>query len=55
MDLITVDVTDLGEDPETLTLLGPRQGIDRLAESAGTIGYEVLTSLGSRYARLHAA
>jgi alanine racemase len=46
MDLITVDVTDLPGDPEHLTLLGPRQGIDHLAEAAGTIGYEVLTSLG---------
>ena len=54
MDLITVDVTDLPGDPEHLTLLGPRQGIDHLAEAAGTIGYEVLTSLGPRYARSHA-
>lgn len=53
MDLIIVDVTDLPEVPDSLTLLGPRQGIDRLAESAGTIGYEILTSLGSRYARSH--
>ncbi|PSK82179.1 alanine racemase [Limimaricola soesokkakensis] len=52
MDLITVDVTDLGEDPEYLTLLGPHQGVDSLAEAAGTIGYEILTSLGSRYARI---
>jgi alanine racemase len=53
MDLIIVDVTDLPEVPEALNLLGPKQGIDRLAESAGTIGYEVLTSLGTRYARTH--
>lgn len=53
MDLIIVDVTDLEEVPEALNLLGPHQGVDRLAESAGTIGYEVLTSLGSRYARTH--
>ena len=26
-------------------------GIDRLAAAAGTIGYEVLTRLGSRFAR----
>ena len=49
------DVTDLGEDPESLALIGPHQGIDQLAEAAGTIGYEVLTSLGPRYARTHAA
>jgi len=53
MDLIIVDITDLGADPETLTILGPRQGIDDLAQAAGTIGYEVLTALGRRYARSH--
>jgi alanine racemase len=51
MDLIIVDITDLPADPETLTLLGPRQGVDAVAEAAGTIGYEVLTSLGPRYRR----
>jgi alanine racemase len=53
MDLITVDVTDLPEVPAALSVLGPRQGIDALAEQAGTIGYEILTSLGARYARRH--
>lgn len=52
MDLITVDITDLGTDPDFLTLLGPAQGVDALARVAGTIGYEILTSLGSRYTRL---
>ena len=51
MDLITVDVTDLTETPGYLTLIGPNQGVDDLAAMAGTIGYEVLTSLGPRYAR----
>lgn len=51
MDLITVDVTDLPEDPETLEVLGPHQSVDALAEAANTIGYEVLTSLGARYDR----
>ena len=27
------------------------QGVDTLAEAAGTIGYEILTSLGPRYTR----
>jgi alanine racemase len=53
MDLVIVDVTDLPEDPEALTLIGPHQTIDQLAQAAGTIGYEVLTSLGARYARSH--
>ena len=51
MDLIGVDVTDLGFDPDHLRLLGAEQGIDRLADNAGTIGYEILTSLGGRYTR----
>jgi alanine racemase len=51
MDLLTVDVTDLAEVPDALDILGPHQGVDALAEAAGTIGYEILTSLGPRYAR----
>ena len=53
MDLITVDVTGLAQDPESLAILGPRQGVDDLAEAAGTIGYEILTALGRRYARTY--
>ena len=51
MDLITVDVTDVAGDPEFLTLIGPHQGVDAVADIGGTIGYEVLTSLGRRYSR----
>ncbi|MFN6952391.1 MAG: alanine racemase, partial [Albidovulum sp.] len=51
MDLIAVDVTDLAALPETFDILGPHQGVDALAEAAGTIGYEILTALGARYAR----
>lgn len=51
MDLITVDITDLLEDPQALTLLGAQQTVDDLARAAGTIGYEILTSLGARYTR----
>lgn len=51
MDLITVDITALSDDPETLDILGPNQSIDTLAEASGTIGYEILTSLGHRYRR----
>lgn len=54
MDLITADVTHLPEEPQALSLLCPAQGIDALAEIAGTIGYEVLTSLGPRYRRVYA-
>lgn len=51
MDLLTVDVTHLETVPETLDLLCPAQGVDALASEAGTIGYEILTSLGARYQR----
>ncbi|QDL92385.1 alanine racemase [Paroceanicella profunda] len=53
MDLITVDVTGLDEVPATMDILGPHQGVDTLAAAAGTIGYEILTALGSRYARVY--
>jgi alanine racemase len=51
MDLITVDISHLREMPRSLDIIGPMQTIDDLADAAGTIGYEILTSLGNRYAR----
>ena len=45
MDLITVDVSALSDTPESLQLLGMHQSVDTVAGFAGTIGYEVLTSL----------
>ncbi len=54
MDLITVDVTDLACVPDMLEILNDRQGVDDLAAAAGTIGYEILTSLGARYERVYA-
>ncbi|HSF94973.1 MAG TPA: alanine racemase [Thermohalobaculum sp.] len=53
MDLITLDVTDCpSAAPGTMVeLIGPHQSVDDLAAAAGTIGYEILTSLGSRYTR----
>ncbi|WP_010140452.1 alanine racemase [Oceanicola sp. S124] len=51
MDLITVDVTGLPEVPDYLALLNEIQTVDDLAANAETIGYEILTSLGARYAR----
>ena len=53
MDLLTVDVTDLAEIPDHLDILCPQQGVDALADVAGTIGYEILTSLGGRYQRAY--
>ena len=51
MDLLTIDVTDLPEDPTRLSLIGPKQSVDDLAEAGQTIGYEILTQLGARYHR----
>ena len=53
MDLTTFDVTDLPalRPGDALTLIGPGCTPDDLAERAGTIGYEILTSLGARYRR----
>jgi alanine racemase len=55
MDLIGLDVSALPADavqPGTMvTLIGGSDGVDELAAAAGTIGYEVLTRLGSRFAR----
>lgn len=55
MDTITLDVSAVPEaaiGPGTLVdLLSPQHGVDAAAERAGTIGYEILTSLGRRYAR----
>ena len=55
MDLLTLDVTDC---PETLVhpgasirLIGQGCTVDDVAQAAGTIPNEVLTSLGSRYVR----
>jgi len=57
MDLFGVDVTDLPEGKvrrgSMATLLGDGVGVDDLAASLGTIGYEVLTSLGRRYHRAY--
>lgn len=55
MDTITLDASALPEGalvPGALVdLIGERQDVDALAARAGTIGYEILTALGSRYAR----
>jgi alanine racemase len=57
MDLMAVDVTDLPNSAvrrgHMVTLLGEGITVDELAHHFGTIGYEVLTSLGSRYARVY--
>ena len=51
MDLITVDISHLPQIPRYLDIIGPNQSADDLADIAGTIGYEILTSLSHRYIR----
>ena len=56
MDLTTFDVTDIPEarPGDRLLLIGGEGNTpDDIAARCGTIGYEILTSLGARYARLH--
>lgn len=53
MDLLTVDVTDHPGATENtpVEIIGPHRTIDMLATDAQTIGYEMLTALGTRYRR----
>lgn len=53
MDMITVDFTghSMAVRGAMVEILGPNQSVDQLASHIGTIGYEVLTALGDRYAR----
>ena len=57
MDLTAVDVTDLDKNAvrrgHMVTLIGEGITVDELAHHFGTIGYEVMTSLGRRYARIY--
>lgn len=55
MDTITIDISGIPENTihegSLIDLLNPELGVDQIANCAGTIGYEILTSLGRRYAR----
>ena len=58
MDLIICDLAgvperDYPKPGDYLEMIGPHQSIDDLARDSGTIGYEILTSLGSRYRRVY--
>ena len=57
MDLTAIDITDLPQNAarrgHMVTLIGEGITVDELAHHFGTIGYEVLTSLGPRYARIY--
>lgn len=55
MDLITVDVTNVPdqilEQAKWVELFGNNIAVDDAARACGTIGYELLTSLGGRHVR----
>ncbi|GAB4356684.1 MAG: alanine racemase [Kiloniellaceae bacterium] len=57
MDLLALDVTGVAPDKvrpgDWAELLNGAQDVDALAREAGTIGYEILTSLGARYHRVY--
>jgi alanine racemase len=59
MDSIVLDASALPEgalaEGALVTLIGAERGVDAVAADAGTIGYEILTSLGHRYERRYAA
>lgn len=54
MDLTIVDISGLDLEVrlgDMMEIIGPHQSADDLAAQAGTIGYEILTSLGARVKR----
>jgi alanine racemase len=57
MDLVTIDVTGIGpklaRPGAYADLLDDTYGVDDFARDAGTIAYEVLTSLGGRHRRIY--
>ena len=54
MDAVVVDVTGLNPAVgDWAEIIGEHQTVDDVAAQAKTIGYEILTSLGSRYTRIY--
>ena len=57
MDLMAVDISGLPDKAvrrgDLVTLIGDDVTLDDVANKAGTIGYEILTSLGRRYHRVY--
>lgn len=57
MDLITFDLSTVPPEAAVpgamIDLMGPNLDLDDIGERAGTIGYEILTALGSRYHRVY--
>ena len=55
MDLIILDVTEAhaARRGDAAVLIGDALDVDAVGQAAGTIGYEILTGLGSRYVRTY--
>jgi len=57
MDLLGIDITDvpegMGRRGDLATLIGDGIDVDTVGETAGSIGYEILTRLGHRYHRVY--
>ena len=57
MDMTTIDVSELPEDTVRpgawVEVFGPNAPVERVAEQAGTIPYEVLTRVGTRVERAY--
>lgn len=57
MDLLALDVTAVPADRvragDWAELINAEQDVDAVAREAGTIGYEILTALGTRYHRVY--
>jgi alanine racemase len=55
MDSLVIDISSLSAQGlragDLVSLMGPQATVDTLAKQSGTIGYEVLTRLGTRHAR----
>ena len=57
MDLITIDVSKIPAEDlflgQTVEIIGSNMSLDKIANIAGTNGYEILTMLGNRYHRVY--
>ena len=54
MDLIVADISHLPEQEyKEAEIIGKKISVDHVAQAASTIGYEVLTRLGSRFKRMY--
>jgi alanine racemase len=57
MDLIIFDISNIADNEinvgDEIEIIGDNLNVDDIAKISGTIGYEILTSLGQRYNRTY--